>query len=48
MKKPPIERAKQAGNCYVCGNSFYVGDKIRIITDGTYTPPITKAKHSGC
>jgi hypothetical protein len=44
----PIERAKQAGSCYVCGAQIFVGDKIRIVTDNTYTPPIIKACHSGC
>lgn len=46
--KPPIVKAMQAGNCYVCGGRFYYGDRIRVITDNTYTPPITKACHSGC
>lgn len=47
-QKPPTEKAKQAGSCYVCGGRFFVGDKIRIVQDGSYTPPIIKACHSDC
>ena len=47
-KKPPIERAKTAGMCYLCGTPIYVGDKIRVIEDKTYNPPIVKARHSNC
>lgn len=29
--KPPIVKAKQAGNCVNCGGVFFVGDKIRLV-----------------
>ncbi len=47
-KKPPIVKAKHAGNCYLCGGTFYTGDKIRVVEDKTYNPPVTKACHAGC
>ena len=46
--KPEVEKAKHAGSCYVCGGAIFVGDKIRVVTDGTYTPPIVKACHKDC
>lgn len=47
-KKPSVVKAKHAGNCYLCGGVFYCGDKIRIVVDNTYTPPLTKACHKDC
>lgn len=43
-----VDLSKTFGKSQSGGSRFYAGDKIRIITNQTYTPSVVMACHADC